>query len=226
MSATPGWHRVLGRTGVKVSALTLGTMNFGPRYHPDDALSTRVIHAALDAGINVVDTADVYGSEEVLGRAIKNRRGWLSGRWRRGESVEASARANGNGARHDPHLAANVAKREAAERLGDLADEVGIPLASLSIAWILRHPAVTSVIIGPRTPEQVTQLVDAAALALDDDLLDAIDAIVPPGVTLNPADRGWTPPWIDDASRRRRPLPTGTKTVGGGARMLTDRSAA
>jgi aryl-alcohol dehydrogenase-like predicted oxidoreductase len=354
LSPTPDWYRPLGRTGIKVSPLTLGTMNFGPRYHPDDELAVRLISAALDAGINFIDTADVYDSEEVVGRALKGRRddvvlaskffnsrspeinhrgasrrwifkaveaslhkldtdyldlyqlhkpdpdtdydetlgalsdlvhqgkiryfgtttseahhlvemqhiarerghvrpvteqppysilardaerallpvaeqyglgvltwsplagGWLSGRWRRGERVSASSRAKGNAPRHDPDRLENGVKREAAEQLGDLANEAGIPLATLSIAWILRHPAVTSVILGPRTLEQLSSLLQAPSLVLDDDLLDAIDSIVPPGITLNPADRGWTPRSLGDARLRRRPVPKGAKTIGSG----------
>jgi aryl-alcohol dehydrogenase (NADP+) len=65
---------------------------------------------------------------------------------------------------------------------------------------------VSSVIIGPRTPEQLDDLLAAADLRLDTDLLDRIDALVPPGTTVDPvADTGWTPPWLADPSRRRRP---------------------
>src|SRR5579859_653455 len=70
-------HRVLGVTGVRVSPLCLGAMMFGGWGNPDPAEGVRVIHAALDAGINFVDTADVYGqgeSEEIVGRALKGRR--------------------------------------------------------------------------------------------------------------------------------------------------------
>ncbi len=70
-------YRNLGRTGVKVSPLCLGTMMFGPGGNEDEADSIRIIHAALDAGINFVDTADVYSagvSEEITGKALKGRR--------------------------------------------------------------------------------------------------------------------------------------------------------
>jgi aryl-alcohol dehydrogenase-like predicted oxidoreductase len=66
-------HRQLGRTGVSVSKLCLGAMMFGAWGNPDHDDSIRIIHAALDAGINFVDTADVYGqgeSEEIVGKAI------------------------------------------------------------------------------------------------------------------------------------------------------------
>ncbi len=70
-------YRPLGRTGVHVSPLCLGTMMFGPWGNEDEADSIRVIHRALDAGINFVDTADVYSageSERIVGKALKGRR--------------------------------------------------------------------------------------------------------------------------------------------------------
>ena len=70
-------YRLLGRTGVEVSPLALGTMMFGAWGNKDTDDSIRVIHRALDAGINFVDTADVYSggeSEEIVGKALKGRR--------------------------------------------------------------------------------------------------------------------------------------------------------
>src|ERR1700709_2059577 len=70
-------QRLLGRTGVSVSPLALGTMMFGPWGNEDVDDSIRIIHRALDAGINFVDTADVYSggvSEEIVGRALEGRR--------------------------------------------------------------------------------------------------------------------------------------------------------
>ncbi len=63
----------------------------------------------------------------------------------------------------------------------------------------------TSAIIGPRTMDQLTDLLAGASLDLDDDVLDRIDQIVPPGVTLNPADAGWQPPALTDPAARRPP---------------------
>jgi aryl-alcohol dehydrogenase-like predicted oxidoreductase len=358
MSNAAGWFRPFGRTGVRVSALTLGAMNFGADFNSDHAEAERIIAAAIDAGINVVDTADVYSqgeSEEIIGRALKGKRdqivlaskfhgqfgfdinqrgnsrrwicqaveaslrrlgtdyldlyqvhrpdpdthleetlaalsdlvragkiryygtstfephqvlevqyvaranghisasseqapysilargierallpvaqqfdlgvltwsplagGWLSGRWRRGEDVASSVRAAIMATRHDQTLASNQLKRHAAEQLLDLAETAGIGLVQMSLAWTLRHPAVTSVIIGPRTADQLASQIEAPSLVLDDDLLDAIDAIVPPGVTLNPADAGYVPPAITDPAMRRRAVPRGVPTVGAGA---------
>src|SRR5213593_916846 len=66
-------YRTLGRTGVQVSKLCLGTMMFGAWGNPDHDDSIRIIHRALDAGINFLDTADVYSageSEEIVGKAL------------------------------------------------------------------------------------------------------------------------------------------------------------
>ena len=70
-------HRVLGGTGMSVSEFALGAMMLGAMGNTDHDESVRIIHTALDAGINFVDTADVYGegrSEEIVGKALKGRR--------------------------------------------------------------------------------------------------------------------------------------------------------
>jgi diketogulonate reductase-like aldo/keto reductase len=83
----------------------------------------------------------------------------------------------------------------------------------LALAFVLTHPTVTAAIIGPRTMEQMVDALGAVDVALSDATLDAVDAIVPPGVTLDPEDAGWKPPSLSDAWRRRRPL--GTRASGG-----------
>src|SRR5918996_6082352 len=70
-------YRTLGRTGVKVSTHCLGAMMFGPWGNNDEDECTKMIHQAIDGGINFVDTADVYSegrSEEIVGKALKGRR--------------------------------------------------------------------------------------------------------------------------------------------------------
>ncbi len=336
--------RPLGRTGVQVSPLCLGTMMFGAWGNTDHDESIRIIHRALDAGINFVDTADVYArgeSEEILGRALEGRRdtvvlatkvhgtmadddpnrsgnsrrwiveevenslrrlrtdwidlyqihrwdpwtghdetlsaltdlqragkiryfgsstypaseiveaqwvsdrrglgrfvseqppysilvrgieaevlpvcgrhglavipwsplagGWLSGRYRRG-SETTSRRATRIPARYDLSLPANQLKLDAAERLSVLAEEAGLSLIHLALAFVLRHPTVTAPIIGPRTMEQLESQLGATDVTLSNDVLDAIDEIVPPGTNLNPVDAGWRSPSLDAAARRR-----------------------
>ena len=337
-------YRNLGRTGVKVSPLCLGAMMFGAWGEPDHDKSIRIIHAALDAGINFVDTADVYSqgeNEEIVGKALKGRRddivlatkfhgqmgdeinhqgssrrwimtevehslrrlgtdyidlyqvhrpredtdveetlsaltdlvragkiryfgsstfpasqiveaqwvsrdrglerfkteqppysmlvrgieadvlptcqrhgigvipwsplagGWLSGKYRKGQDTPASTRAQRLPGRYDLSLPGNQRKLEAADALGKLADEAGIPLVQLAIAWAINHPAVTSAIIGPRTMEHLESQLPAWEAELDEDLLDAIDEIVPPGVNLNPPDSGYANPALEPDARRR-----------------------
>ena len=339
-------HRTLGRTGVQVSPLCLGTMMFGQWGNPDHDDSIRIIHAALDAGINFVDTADVYSSgesEQIVGKALAGGRreevvlatkahgrmgegplrqgnsrrwivqevenslrrlqtdhidlyqihrpdptveidetlgaltdlvragkvlyvgsstfpahevveaqwvakergrerfvteqppysilvrhierdvlpvaqqfgmgvlpwsplagGWLTGRFRKGQDAPASSRAQRLPARYDLSTPENRAKLDAVEALVALADEAGLSMVHLAIAFTLAHPAVTSPIIGPRTMEQLESQLGAADVRLSADVLDRIDEIVPPGTTLSPVDAGYQPAVLADASRRRR----------------------
>lgn len=345
-------YRFLGGTGMEVSVHCLGTMMFGSVGNPDHRECERIIHAALDQGINFVDTADMYSggeSEEIVGKALKGRRddvvlatkvhfhmgegqpgegrnrsgnsrrwivravedslrrldtewidlyqvhrpdhatdieetlsvlgdlvragkirafgcstfpaeelveahhaaerralprfrteqppysllargveadvlpvaqrygmgvltwsplasGFLSGRYRLGEPVDlTSGRAALTPGRFDPAIAGNVAKLEAVEELVALAESIGCTLPELAVAFPVAHPAVTSVIIGPRTMEQLQALVKGAGVLLDDAVLDRIDEIVPPGRNLYQPDGVWRPPSLADPARRRRP---------------------
>ena len=129
--------------------------------------------------------------------------GWLSGKYRKGSDVKGH-RAERMPARYDVSLPGNQAKLDAVEQLAQLAEQAGLSLIHLALAFVLRHPAISSAIVGPRTLEQLEGQLGAADLQLTDEILDAIDEIVPPGTNLNAADAGWTPPWLDDASARRR----------------------
>ncbi len=337
--------RTLGRTGVKVSPLCLGAMMFGAWGNPDHDDSIRIIHRALDAGVNFIDTADVYSrgeSEEIVGKALAGGRrddvilatkvhgtmgddpnqfgnsrrwiireveaslkrlntdwidlyqihrpeadtdveetlgalsdlvrhgkvrylgsstfpasqiveaqwaarernlerfvceqppysllvrgieadvlptcarhgmgvipwsplagGWLSGRWRKGAEAPASTRAERLPARYDLSRPENQRKLDAVESLAQLAEESGVSLIHLALAFVIRHPAVTSAIIGPRTMEQLESQIGAAEVDLDDAVLDRVDEIVPPGTTVSPADAGWQNPALEPAARRR-----------------------
>jgi aryl-alcohol dehydrogenase-like predicted oxidoreductase len=340
--------RTLGGTGIKVSAYCLGAMMFGQWGNPDHEDSIRIIHAALDGGINFIDTADVYSageSEEIVGKALLGRRddvvlatkayspmgddvnmrgssrrwivrevenslrrlqtdyidlyqmhrpdpdtdieetlsalsdlvhsgkvraigsstypaeqivraqwvaerrghvpfraeqppysivvrgieaavlpacqqygmgvivwsplagGWLTGRYRSDSGVDmTSGRARRLPHRFDPALPGNQAKLAAVEQLIKVAADAGVSLTHLALAFVTVHPGVTSAIIGPRTMDQLTDLLAGATVSLDDDVLDRIDEIVPPGVTLNPADSGWQAPVLADRAARRHPL--------------------
>jgi aryl-alcohol dehydrogenase-like predicted oxidoreductase len=105
--------------------------------------------------------------------------------------------------RFDMSLPVNQRKLEAAEHLFQLAEEAGISLIELAIAFVLRHPAVTAAIIGPRTMEHLESQLTAADIELSDDVLERIDEIVPPGTTINYRDNGWTARGLQPAYRRR-----------------------
>jgi aryl-alcohol dehydrogenase-like predicted oxidoreductase len=337
-------HRTLGRTGVQVSPLCLGAMMFGEWGNGDHNESNRIIDAALEAGINFIDTADVYSrgeSEEIVGKAIKDKRddvvlatkfhgpmgddpnesgnsrrwifkevesslkrlqtdwidlyqvhrwdpwtdheetlgaltdlvrqgkvrsigsstypaaeivkaqnvakernlqryvteqppysllvrhvendvlptaldygmgvipwsplagGWLSGKWRKAAEAPASSRAQRIPKRFDLSLPENQAKLEAADALAQLAEESGMTLIHMALAFVINHPAVTAAIIGPRTLEQLESQVGAADVTLSADVLDRIDEIVAPGRTINPVDAGWSNPALEPSARRR-----------------------
>jgi aryl-alcohol dehydrogenase-like predicted oxidoreductase len=336
--------RTFGTTGVRVSPLCLGAMMFGQWGNPDHDESIRIIHAALDGGINFIDTADVYSrgeSEEIVGKALKGRRdnvilatkvhgtmgddpnefgnsrrwiikevenslrrlqtdwidlyqihrpeadtaidetlgaltdlvrqgkvryigsstfpaaqiveaqwvaerrnrerfvseqppysllvrgiegdvlptcrrydmgvipwsplagGWLSGKWRKGQEPPDSTRAQRLPQRYDLSLPENQRKLEAVEQLAQLADEIGISLIHLALAFVIRHPAVTAAIIGPRTMEQLESQIGAAEVELSDEVLDRIDQIVPPGTTISAVDQGWQNPALQPDQLRR-----------------------
>ncbi len=341
-------YRTLGGTGIEVSTHCLGTMMFGAVGNPDHEDSVRIIHAALDSGINFVDTADMYSrgeSEEIVGKALKGRRddvvlatkvhfplseegrnrsgnsrrwivqevenslrrldtdwidlyqihrpdystdieetlwvltdlvsqgkirafgcstfpaedivnayyvserrgygkfrteqppysliargiersllptarrlgmgvltwsplasGFLSGKVRKDQPVDlTTGRAALTPFRFDPSIPGNAAKFDAFEQLIEVAEGIGCTLPELALAFVTRHPAVTSVISGPRTMEQLDGLLKGADLVLDDATLDRIDEIVPPGTDLYQADGAWQPPSLTNLAQRRRP---------------------
>jgi aryl-alcohol dehydrogenase-like predicted oxidoreductase len=336
-------YRLLGRTGVEVSPLALGTMMFGAWGNKDTDDSIRVIRRALDAGINFVDSADVYSageSEEIVGKALKGRRddvvlatkffmpmgdgpnrgggsrrhimravedslrrlgtdyidlyqvhrpsdvmdveetlgaltdlvsqgkvryigsssytgsqiveaqvasrdghlarfvteqppysilvrgieqdvlpttrrygmgtlsysplagGWLSGKWRK-DAAPTPTSANRPSARFDMSTAANQQKLEVVDALARVADDAGLTLIELAIAFVVNHPGITSAIIGPRTMEQLESQLGAADVTLSTETLDRIDELVAPGVTINPDDNSYGTTELAPAARRR-----------------------
>ena len=128
--------------------------------------------------------------------------GWLTGKYRRGEAPPTASRADREPDHFDHGSDWREAKIDLVEQLDKVATEVGVSLTGLALAFALAHPAVSSVLIGPRTPEQLADLLNLADVRLDDDTLDAIDAIVPPGTDVNPADAGYTPSWLEPARLR------------------------
>ena len=160
-----------------------------PRY----SILTRIIEAA------VLPTAQRYGMGVLTYGPLSS--GWLSGR----SDPTSGHRAATAAASFDLTVAGNRAKAEAVGQLTHLAAESGMPLTHLATAFVRAHPAVTSVLIGPRTPEQLEDLLAGAEVELSGEILDRIDEIVAPGTELNRADNYFaTPPAIEDKRLRRR----------------------
>ena len=128
--------------------------------------------------------------------------GWLSGRYRLDTEVETSRRAAMIPGRYDMSKPENQRKLEAADALARVAEEAGISLIEMALAFVIRHPAVTAAIIGPRTMEHLESQLPAAEVTLSDEVLDRIDAIVAPGTDVNPSDGGWENPLLLGARRR------------------------
>jgi aryl-alcohol dehydrogenase-like predicted oxidoreductase len=129
--------------------------------------------------------------------------GWLSGRYRLGEDVPKSRRAERIPSRYDMSLPGNQSKLEAVDALARVAEEAGMTLIEMAIAFVIRHPAITAAIIGPRTMEHLESQLPAASVQLSDEVLDRIDEIVQPGTNLNPGDGGWSNPALVSEARRR-----------------------
>ena len=128
--------------------------------------------------------------------------GWLSGSWTADSSPTSPARQR-LAKRFDMTLTENQRKLEAVEQLAQVADDAGLSMIGLAIAFVVNHPAVTSAIIGPRTMEQLDSQLPAAGVTLDAPVLDRIDEIVKPGVNLNPADTSYGEQILQPALRRR-----------------------
>lgn len=331
-------YRTLGKSGIRISPYALGAMMFGAIGNPDHDDSIRIIHRALDAGINVIDTADIYSmgeSEEIVGKALRGRRDdvvvatkafakmgddpnhqgnsrrWITraidGSLRRlqtdyvdlfqihqpdptvdidetldvlsdlvragkvraigtssmpsSEIVEAQWVADRRGfvrfrSEQPPYSLLNRGierdvlptlqrygmgalvwsplsggmltgrirkgqptdlrradlwkymrderRLEAVDRIDSVARNAGLTITHLSMAFAIAHPAVTAAIIGPRTAEQLEDLLAGADVALTDDVLDALDEIVPPGTDLGELDMAYQPPALRDSTERRR----------------------
>jgi aryl-alcohol dehydrogenase-like predicted oxidoreductase len=151
-----------------------------------------IVPSAIDQGLGLLIWSPLAG-------------GWLSGKYRKdGESPGSSRRAQMMPSRYDMSLAANQAKLEAVDAFTELAEQSGMTLIELALAFVTTHPAVTAAIIGPRTIEQLDSQLPALARTLDGPILDRIDEVVAPGTNVKPDERGWDPPWLTDSALRRR----------------------
>jgi aryl-alcohol dehydrogenase-like predicted oxidoreductase len=339
-------YRTLGRTGMSVSPYALGAMMLGAVGNPDHDECVRIVHAALDHGINFIDTADMYSageSEIIVGKALQGRRhevilatkghfaleeglnrsgnsrrhltraveaslerlgtdhidlyqvhrpdwttdleetlgvlsdlvragkirafgtstypayeiveahrvaetrglmrprteqppynllargierdllpvahrwgmgvltwsplafGFLTGKHRRGLETPTEGRAVLRPSWFDPDDPVAARKYDVVEELASVADDLGCTLPQLATAFPLAHPAVTSVIIGPRTIDQLEATLAGAEVRLDDDVLDRIDEIVPPGTNVYEPNAALEAPWLEDPTSFRRP---------------------
>jgi len=98
---------------------------------------------------------------------------------------------------------ANQRKLDIVEELAQLAEQTGLTLIELAIAFVINHPGVTSAIVGPRTMEQLESYLPAADVTLSTDVLDRIDKIVAPGLTVNPDDNSYGAHELTAQARRR-----------------------
>jgi aryl-alcohol dehydrogenase-like predicted oxidoreductase len=151
--------------------------------------------------------ADVLPTCERHGMAVMSYSplagGWLSGRWRKDSGQQTSSRASRLPERFDLSNPYNQRKLDAVEELAKLAEQAGLTLIQLAIAFVAAHPAITCPLIGPRTMDQLETQLAALDVVLDTDVLDRIDEIVPPGTTVNPADSSFQNPDLEAAARRR-----------------------
>ncbi|MFC0708643.1 aldo/keto reductase [Azorhizophilus paspali] len=129
--------------------------------------------------------------------------GWLSGKFNNGTDVSTD-RSKYWGDRYDMSKAVNHVKLKAVQDLSLVCRDFGVDLNVAAVAFTLKHPAVTSSIIGPRKMEHLESILHAPELVIPVELLDAIDRIVPPGITLSDDDRGFTPQSVVDEKLRRR----------------------
>jgi aryl-alcohol dehydrogenase-like predicted oxidoreductase len=129
-------------------------------------------------------------------------KGMLTGKYRKGQQLPQSMRV-----RYFPNAMSDAASLDKVEQLIPLAESAGISLIHMAIAFVVAHPALSSAIIGPRTPEQLDNYLAGADVALSDELLDRIDEIVPPGVDVAPLETAaYLPPSVEHTSLRRRPV--------------------
>jgi aryl-alcohol dehydrogenase-like predicted oxidoreductase len=162
---------------------------------PPYSLLTRAVEA------DILPTCKRYGMGVIPWSPLAG--GWLSGKYRKDTDVPQSRRAQMIPSRYDMSLPGNQRKLDAADALAKVAEEAGITLIEMALAFVINHPAVTAAIIGPRTMDHLESQLSAAEVTLSDDVLDKIDEIVPPGVNLNPTDAGWSNPALEPAGLRR-----------------------
>ena len=161
-------------------------------------------YSVLNRGIerDVLPVAEKYGMGVLPWSPLAG--GWLTGRFRKGQDVPQTNRAKMMPARFDTSDPANQAKLEAVEQLAVLAEESGLSLIHLALAFVIQHPGVTAPIIGPRTMEQLETQLGAVDVQLETDVLDRIDEIVAPGSNVGDDGNGYATDALADPFLRRR----------------------
>ena len=156
---------------------------------------------------DVLPTCQRHGVGVVVWSPLSQ--GWLTGKWRRNAKPNDTHRQNLQPHLYDMERADNQRKLDLVEALDAVAREAGCSLMHMALAFVAAHPAVDSVIIGPRTMEQLEGLLEGATLELSDEVLDAIDALIPPGENVSRDDDGYEAPELNDARLRRRSVRAG-----------------
>ncbi len=156
-----------------------------------------ILHRGIER--EVLPTLERYGMGALVWSPLAM--GMLTGRYRRGAAQPDSTRVA-----YFPKQMSNENSLDAVEQLIPLAESAGIKLTHMALAFVTAHPGVTSAILGPRTMEQLDDLLAGAEVRLTDEILDAIDAIVPPGTETGPLEANYQTPAIKTAGLRRRPL--------------------
>ncbi len=151
---------------------------------------------------DVLPVCQRYGMGVVVWSPLSQ--GWLTGKWRHNQKPNDTNRQNLQPHLYDMSRADNQRKLDLVESLSAVAAEAGLTLMQMALGFTVAHPAVTSAIIGPRTPEQLEGLLAASEVDLSDETLDAIDAIVRPGTNVSQDDDGYEAPEIADKTLRRR----------------------
>jgi aryl-alcohol dehydrogenase-like predicted oxidoreductase len=126
-------------------------------------------------------------------------KGMLTGRYRKGKSLPESLRV-----KVFLKQMSDERNLDAVERLLPIAEQAGLSLTYMAMAFVMAHPGVTSAILGPRTMQQLDDLLAGAGTALNDEILDKIDEVVPPGTDAGPMGALYTPQALTQASLRRR----------------------
>jgi aryl-alcohol dehydrogenase-like predicted oxidoreductase len=172
-------------------------------YHLGRFVTEQPGYSILQRGIetHVLPVTEQYGLGVLAWSPLAS--GWLSGAIRAGKQIDTN-RSTFMPQRFDTTIPVNQAKMDAVEQLATVADQAGLTMIQLALGFVTAHPAVTSAIIGPRTPEHLQTQIAAADTVLSGDVLDAIDKIVAPGVDLAADEKFDTPPALLDPSQRRR----------------------